>query len=179
MNPIISRLKQFWNDKKGLALVEGALLLPVIITLSFGIHDLGTAIALNQKVVAAAQISADLIGRERSVTTDELEQALAAAELALDPYDKSGLGFDVVGVKFNSSLAPIECWRHTSGDITPHNPSASETAGLGDENEGLIVLTTKYEYKPYFSGDLLGTFDIEERAYIRGRKNAIIPMEDF
>lgn len=173
---MIKKIKIFLHDTRGLALVEAALLFPVLMTLSFGIYDLGTAIVLNQKVISAAQISADLLGRERSLTMSELDQSFEAAKLALDPYAPENLGIDVVGVKFDSNEFPQECWRY-SVNMSGESVTAAQTNGLGLENEGLIVVTTKYPYTPHFSGTLLGSFEIEERAYIRGRKNSYIPME--
>lgn len=181
MNHIVSKIQNklttFFTDNKALAVVESALLFPVLITLSFGIYDLGTAISLSQKVISASQISADLLTRERTLTVNEITQSLAAARLALDPYNSEDLGFDVVGVKFDEDLIPQECWRYTSENMTPKYVQSSETDGLGGEGEGLVVVTTRYTYTPYFSHTLIGTFDLEETSFVRGRKNAFIPME--
>lgn len=177
MQILKQKTRDLLSNVSGLAVVEAALLFPILITLSFGIHDLGMAISLNQKVISAAQITADLLARERSLTNQELSQSVAAARMALDPYNGEGLGIDIVGVRFDSENFPRECWRYTSSNMSAHTVQAAQTEGLGDEGEGLIVVTTRYQYKPHFSGTLLGTFDIEEIAYIRGRKNAYIPKD--
>ena len=169
--------KNLLSDVAGLALAEAALLFPVLVSLTFGIYDLGHAIVLNQKVISAAQICADLLARERSVDSTEVNQAIAAARLALDPYQGSGLGVDIVGLKFDSNDDPQECWRVTDGAITPNTGSIDNATGLGIENEGVIMVTTQYRFTPYFTGGILGSFDIEEVSFIRGRKNAYVPME--
>ena len=83
--------KNLLSDVAGLALAEAALLFPVLVSLTFGIYDLGHAIVLNQKVISAAQICADLLARERSVDSTEVNQAIAAARLAVGSRLRAGL----------------------------------------------------------------------------------------
>ncbi len=166
-----------WQDHKGLAMVEAALLLPLILSLTFGIYDLGRAIVLNQKVVAAAQISADLITRERTLNTGEIDQAVAAARLALHPYDESLLGVDIAGLRFDSDASPYECWRQTVGPIMANTASIDDAQGLGLAGEGVIMVTTRYVYTPFFTGVFLGDFEFEEVAFFRGRKTPYLQLE--
>lgn len=170
-------LMRLWRDRTGLAMAESALLLPLILSLTFGIYDLGRAIVLNQKVVAAAQISADLITRERTLTISEIDQAVAAARLAVHPYDHSGLGVDVAGLRFDSDARPYECWRETFGPITSNTASIDDAEGLGLAGEGVIMVTTRYSYTPFFTGVFMGDFIFEEVAFFRGRKTPYLQLE--
>lgn len=58
------RWRQFPNAKGGLAAVEFALLLPVMITLFFGVVEVSLALLCRADVSIMASTAADLIGQE-------------------------------------------------------------------------------------------------------------------
>ena len=52
------------------------------------------------------------------------------------------------------------------------------TTGLGDEGEGVVVVSVQYAYEPYFSSFVVDRFDMTERAFLRGRKSAVVTCDD-
>lgn len=97
---ILSVWREFLRSKKATALIEAAFLFPIYITMIFGIYDIGFAILSRQKVINASQIAADLIARERSIIDAEIDQAEAAALLAIEPLNEAEFGIDIVGHLF-------------------------------------------------------------------------------
>jgi Flp pilus assembly protein TadG len=178
MNPINFRfITQFWRDTKGLAFVESALLLPIMIALLFGMFDIGQAIIINQKVTAASHMAGDLITRKTVINDADLDDAVGVALLVIDPYDRSLLGVDIVGITFDEDDDPEETWRHTVNmDENVNLPARAD--GLGVNGEGLVAISTVYTYTPYFSGILSGDITMEETSFLRGRKNSFVRYED-
>lgn len=157
------------------ALLEAAFLFPIFITMTFGIFDLGYAILARQKVINASQITADLVARERSIIDAELDQAEAAALLAIEPLDPTVFGIDIVGIQFDINDEPQAIWRETRGAMSPNPDAVTNAAGLGVFNEGVIAVTVEYRYVPTFSKTLVPNYTFREVSYFRGRRNSFIP----
>lgn len=171
-------LKLWGSDEDGAALVEAAMLFPVMFVLFFGMVDLGNGILLSQKVVAGSQMVADLVAREEILSEGELENAIDSGEAALMPYATDSYGVDVVGIRFDSDDGdPEVAWRETR-NMDENEEVLDLAEGLGEPGEGVIIVTVQYEYEPRFSGAAFDTFEIDEVAVVRGRKNAFVPYDD-
>lgn len=166
--------RKWLDDTRAVAAVEAGLLFPVLLTILCGSIDLGQALILNQKVIGASQIVADILGREMDVSDAELQDTLAAARMALTPYSSASLGMDVAGIQYvGTGLVPTVRWRDTFS-MSP-NPAVIEgSQGLGRQNEGVIAVTVKYQFEPYFTRTFGTGFEMEEVAYVRGRKGMFI-----
>ncbi|MAS87636.1 MAG: hypothetical protein CMH30_06635 [Micavibrio sp.] len=171
------RIMNFYKDNRGLAAIEAALIFPLIITVTLAMFDLGNALVLNQKIISASQVTSDLLARERSISQTEIEQAVMAARLAIDPYEGDNLGIDIQGIRIESDDDYNVCWEHTTPLMEENNDEINDLDKLGAINEGFIRVTTKYRFTPHFTGQLIGHFDLKEVSYVRGRSNAFVPME--
>lgn len=181
MNLMLSNIghyaRSYQKDIKGLAFVEGALILPMMITLLMGLFDIGQAIIINQKVTAAAHMATDLITRESMVNDADMADALGVAKLIIDPYDRDLLGIDVVGVTFDNDDSPEETWRYTQNMAQNANIPA-DADGLGINGEGVVAVTVTYQYTPFLSGSIIGEFEMSETSFMRGRKNSAVRFEE-
>ena len=163
----------FWRDTKGLAFVESALLLPIMIALLLGMFDIGQAIIINQKVTAASHMAGDLITRKNVINNADLNDAIGVALLVIDPYDRNLLGVDIVGIVFDEDDNPQQTWRHTH-NMNENINLPARADGLGVNGEGLVAISTVYTYTPYFSGILSGPITMEETSFLRGRRNSFV-----
>lgn len=174
---MIFKLKQFWKNTHGLATLESAILLPIMIILLMGMFDIGQAIVINQKVAAASHSAADLITRNTVIGDSDLDDAYGVAKLIIDPYDRDLLGIDVVGILFDDDNEPEEIWR-TQYNMNRNVNLPSNASGLGVDGEGLIAVSATYTYSPYFSYILVSDLVMEETSYLRGRKNSFVRYEE-
>lgn len=162
----------------GMAATEAAMLFPILFTLCFGIYDLGHGIIVKQKVISASHIAGDLITREAAVSTPEIQDAIEAAKLAIDPYDRTSFGVDIASVHFIDEETPEIIWRHTENAEENKNVLI-DSLGLGTDGEGVLVVTVHYEYTPFFYKMFFDKIDMTEVSYLRGRKSAVIQHEDL
>jgi Flp pilus assembly protein TadG len=174
---MISKIKTFWRDTSGLAASEVALMLPILLTLLLAIVDFGNALILDKKTMNASQIVADLMTRRPIVTTGEVTDAVAAARMAVMPYETAPLGVDIVSIRFVGANAdPTVLWRETVN--MDENTNATEIArGLGVGGEGVIVVTTQYNFDPVFTQDLIGETRLEEIAVMKPRRGSFVELE--
>lgn len=170
-------LHKWLKDKKANAAVEMALVFPILVTMLFGVVDIGKGLLIDKKAISAAHIASDLLARNISVTDDDVNQAIEAARLAFDPYPTGTFGIDIAGIQFQGAGAdPAVIWRDTQ-NMGPNDEVLTGSTGLGTEDEGVIAVTVVYTYDPPFSGVLTGDIDIQEVAYVRGRITPFVSRE--
>lgn len=176
-----ARYKKLWSrytaDESGMSFMETAFLFPVLITLMMAVYDLGQGVVINQKTVAAAQIIGDLVTRNEEVDMVLIEDIIRAGEFAFDPYSSVPFAYDIASVEFDEEGNPITLWRVSEGMAQDNGPINS-TIGLGAEGEGVVVVSVNYEYVPYFSSFVVPSMAMNELAFLRGRKSAIVTCAD-
>jgi Flp pilus assembly protein TadG len=174
---MISRIKQFWRDEEGVAALEVAMLLPVVMILLLGTIDIGNAIVIHKKVMTAASITADLMARGSSVEDAEVDDAWAASRMAIDPYNRALLGLDIASIQFvGSGAVPTVMWRETF-NMQPNPNAITRATGLGVQGEGVLVVTARYVYTPVFTSMITEDVVLEEVAVTRGRRSSFVSRE--
>ncbi|MCF8495402.1 MAG: pilus assembly protein [Alphaproteobacteria bacterium] len=172
--------RNFWSawrrDESGLAAAEAGLIFPILLVLLLGTFDMGNALLAGQKTIRASQVTADLITRERSVTTDQITEAVEAGELALQPYATDTYGVDIVSVEFDEDAEPQIVWRETR-NMTPVPDVLTAVDALAEPDGGVLVVTVQYLFEPVFSNFVIGDIAMQERAFSRGRRSAVVNRE--
>ncbi|MES2729102.1 MAG: TadE/TadG family type IV pilus assembly protein [Pseudomonadota bacterium] len=170
---VLHRLRTFRAGKDGTALIEAALLIPVMLTLLMGIYDIGNGIMLNQRTITASQVAADLISRDFTVTSGQVNEVIAAARLSFQPYASGTMGIDIASVEFDDQERPVVLWRETR-NMAPNQAAVSSVQGLGEEGDGLIIVTIRYTYVPHFGQMFMNAFNMQEVAFTRGRRSPTV-----
>lgn len=164
-------------EERGNALLETVILFPLLITMLLGTYDLGLGILMNQKTVGASQMIGDLIARNRTVTMTDLTDMIRAGELAYEPYSTQSFGYDIASVQFDATGNPVVLWRVTE-NMDPNDAAIDSTDGLGTAGDGLVVVTTSYTYDPYFSHFVVNEINMQEVAFLKGRRSATVACDD-
>lgn len=169
--------KRFWKNDDGLAFIESAFILPLFVLMVMGVFDIGQSIILSQKVTAASHMAADLITRNGFISQGGIDDTVAAANLVIDPFDREPFGIDIVSIEFDEDNDPQIVWRETV-NMTADGDLPGDAAGLGFDGEGVVAVTTVYEYEPFATGILTGNFTLRETSFMRGRRNAVVRLEE-
>ncbi len=167
---ISARFRIFRTDVAGVAAIEFAFLVPLLLMMTFGTIELSRAVIVHKRFQRATAMVGDLVSREKqlwpedkalaSVTTADAKSALAgimfSAEHAMDPYDADSLQIRVYQAWANLST-PTRAKVEWSYQYTFHSKSAA-TVGCGDAitlDDGLlvgngraIVVEATYTYTP-------------------------------
>ncbi|MGZ9107391.1 MAG: TadE/TadG family type IV pilus assembly protein [Micavibrio sp.] len=157
--------------------METAMLFPILLVMLFGVYDVGHAITANHKMITATQVAADLITRGQSVSDSDINQAIEAAGLAMQPYESSAaMGIDIVSVRYDEDDEPVQVWRETR-NMTEDLYAIGKSVGLGTEGEGAVIVTIIYDYVPTFGSIVINAFRMKETAFARGRRVPVITRE--
>lgn len=163
----------WWRDTAGVAIAEFALIFPLLMTLLMGVYQVGNAVSVNQKAIAASQIVADLVARNSSVDDDSLDEAVRAGELAIAPYDTGNMGVDIVSLEFDTNNNAQIVWRETRG-MDPDSNAVTKAGELGSYGDGVIVVTVSYTYNMGLFSTLIDHINMKEATFTRGRRTAVV-----
>lgn len=171
------KLFQSWRDgEDGMAAVEAAMIFPIMLSMLLAIYDLGNGILANQKTIRASQVVADLITRQGIVSNDDVNEAIEAGRLALEPLDTASYGIDIVSIRFDEDADTEIVWRETL-NMGALPDAFVAVAALAEANEGVVMVSVRYVYEPLFSKFVTSDIEMGEVAFSRGRNSPVITRQ--
>lgn len=173
MRMIHSFLRRWKKEEDAVAAVEAALVFPLLLTLLLGTFDIGNGILANQKLIRASQVTGDLVTRERTIDTTGVEEAVTGGQLAMETMDSTTYGVDIVSIRFDDNALPVIVWRETR-NMEPDPYVLIRVEELAEAGSGVVVVITRYDFQPVFSGFIVGDIGMQEIAFTRGRKSAVV-----
>ena len=149
---LAARWRRFSDARDGVAAVEFAMILPLMLTMWLGTVEVGQAIAINRKSVLVSRTLADLTSRATTVTNADMNNIFNATTAVIAPFPTSTLGMVVTSVKRNGSSQNLVVWSDARGPgVSPYGVGASITLPNGvltTANQTVIMAEVKYGYTP-------------------------------
>ena len=78
-----------FSDRRGVAAVEFALIVPLLLSMYFVTMEVAQAIEANKKVGRVGNMVADLVTQQQKISKSELEAIMTIGEATLQPYNRS------------------------------------------------------------------------------------------
>lgn len=169
-------LQRWVKEEDGLAATEAAMIFPIMCVILLGVFDIGNGILANQKTIRASQVIADLVSRTSSVSGSDVNEAIQAGRLAFEPMDDSSFGVDIISVRFDNNEDLEVVWRETQ-NMLPVQDLSTRFAALASPNEGAVMVAVQYNFEPVFAGFVAEEIAMQEIAFSRGRKSAVVNMQ--
>jgi Flp pilus assembly protein TadG len=179
----------FRDDRRGLAAVEFAMILPVMLLLFFGTVEFSSGVAVDRKVTLMARTLSDLTSQSPSVADTDLVNFFSASVGIMTPYDATPTKAQLSEVYVDSTKIAKVKWtkaatiaagatqatlststRTNGQDVTSVIPSA-----LLIPNTFLIFSEVNYTYKPAV-GYVMGKdgINLSDVAYTRPRQSQCV-----
>ena len=144
------------GDRSGLAAVEFAMIVPLMLVLLFGVHELSSGVAVNRKVTLMARTLSDLTSQNTTVTTAQLDNFFNASRAILTPYASAPLNATITEVWIDpaTSEARVQWSRGSaaraqgSSVAVPPNLIAKDASEKTLPNQYLIFSEVSYNYIP-------------------------------
>lgn len=171
----LRRLRRLGGDRRGMAAVEFALIMPIMVVLFAGVVEVTNFLMLDKKMIAATQSAADLVAQADSLSTSEMSDILTAAEMIMDPYPSANVALAVASVRFDSDGNAYEDWNQgiNGGAVTG---SVSLAAGMGAADESVIIARMTYAYTPVFGQLIMSPRTLEELSFTRPRTSSFVDL---
>lgn len=83
------RARDLLGDKRGVAAIEFAMIVPLMLVLFFGTNEFSSGVAVDRKVTLMARTLSDLTSQNTSVTDTQLTNFFNASKAIMTPYDST------------------------------------------------------------------------------------------
>lgn len=174
-------LAALWRDGRGVAMVEFALTLPVILLLYLGGVQLQDGIACNRKVTIAARAAVDMVSQNMTGTTTMADIAgdLTAATQVLLPFTADRAGIRVTQFYVDNNLNATVQWSQglNTGRRAPGS-ALTVPSSLKVRNTYLLMAEVTYAYSPPTSFGTIGDLTLSDTIYMVPRNTDQIKCSD-
>jgi Flp pilus assembly protein TadG len=181
----------FRKAEGGTAAVEFAMLLPILITLFFGVVETTLALVCRADVSLMASTAADLISQVNTANTADLSNVYAAAGTVMYPYYSGGATgkptIRITSVVYDSnSTTPTTagkvawtCTQTGTGTLTPASRSVGSTVTFSQPlmitNGSVLMAEVAYSYASPTTQVITGSINMTNNFYTKPRRVAQIP----
>lgn len=177
------------GDRTGIAAVEFALLLPVLLTLFIGSYETSGLLLAYLKLEAAAETAADLVAQMQINTIIDGGQAsdphmsdiTTAVGLVMTPLSATNLKISIASITFGNATPKLDWHYETANGATaisltnlPNGVTAT-TLGTASSTDSVIVAQVVYPYTSPLSGYFNTNYTLTEAAYNRPRYVNCVP----
>jgi Flp pilus assembly protein TadG len=173
---------------KGTAAIEFGYIVPIMFFMFLGSLEFSQAVTVDRRVTQVASSTADLVARQKTVTTSDLNGYMAIISQLMRPYDASPLFLTISSVYASASDATVTkvCWSYNRVDGGATKGVATYTAGqtftlptgLVDAGGSVIVVEVRYDYSPVlFSYFITGVKEMRETFYLKPRLTSQVKLD--
>ena len=162
---LVARLAR---DRSGNALLEAALVFPILVSLFLGVSEFSEALTVSRRLDAAAYTAADLVARSQSVTAADLNGVKAMVDETVKPFPLATLGLIITSVVADDANATTVAWSTALGTgVSAYGIGAaiSLPAGLTLPKGSIVFAEVKYQFKSTLSTLLVGSVPLKAQAY--------------
>jgi Flp pilus assembly protein TadG len=146
---MLTLLRKFRRAHSGIAAVEFAMILPVMLVLVLGAVEVTSALICKTDVSNTASTAADLIAQESSVDTADMTNVFAALSALNYPFPTSGLKVVITSVIDDGKGGGKVDWSQANtGSARTTNSSVTVPAGLITTGGSVILAEVTYSYTP-------------------------------
>ena len=103
---IRDRARRFARDRRGVAALEFALIVPLLLCLYFVTMEVAQAIETNKKVGRVGSMVADLVAQMQEIPVSELEGIMRIGEATMQPYNRSKVDITVTAIEVTDEASP-------------------------------------------------------------------------
>ena len=172
--------KSFIKRETGVAVVEFALIVPIMLTLYIGSSEAAMLLTVDRKVQSAAGAMGDLVARSnKTISQAQLDDYFRAATSIMAPYDASKLVQTVTAVSVDKNSKATVLWsvRYTNGRLSttvaeyPKGKVVAIPKEMAAIATGQTVISaeTSYLYSPAIGVVFNSTIDFRRSALFMPR----------
>lgn len=150
------------RDRTGVAAVEFALILPLLLILLIGMAETTSALSFKRKLSQTAFSVADLVSQSSSVSSSDITDLMTAADAIMEPFSSDGMTVVIASVTFDAKSKPTVDWSVNQDGGTPWSkgstPPVTIPAGVTKASTTIIIGRAEAAYTLMFGNMLQNIF---------------------
>jgi Flp pilus assembly protein TadG len=143
--------RRFADDRRGSAAAEFCIILPVILTFTFGVAEVCSIASVSRKLTLTAHAMSDMVAQATSIDDAGIQNVMAAGKLLLRPFPADA------DLKLRVSAVNIDANKQATVQWSDAQPASEKRAGAVTIPPALLVPNTQliwgevsYKYKPNY-----------------------------
>jgi Flp pilus assembly protein TadG len=136
------------RNTSGIAAVEFAMVLPIMLVLFFGTVEMSNGVAVYRKVTLMAHTLSDLTSQSQEVQGSDLSNFFAASTGVMMPYSSTPISQTITELWVNPSGQVFVQWSSGTTPLTPGSTFHSLPTNLAVANSYVIFSQVSYLYTP-------------------------------
>ncbi len=176
-----SPLASFGRDRRGSVLVEFAFVLPLMITLFFGVVEGTRAVRVKMNLANAAAAYANMIAMQSSQTASQMSNSCNGAKLSMYPFSSTPFIAAAASVTKSQSAGTVAVdWNDTThcGAATAiasaTTVATSPTNMIPNNGDSVIIVRATYTYTAPFHVIFPSTMSFTVTVFARPRNNSSV-----
>jgi Flp pilus assembly protein TadG len=173
----IARFRSFGVDRRGVAAIEFALVLPVLLIFYLGMFEASQALSANSKVASTADTVGNLVTRLSTLDQQSLDNIFDISSSVMIPFDTTDLSIVVTAVKVDSKGKGTVAWSKTrNGKALATGTAFVVPTNLAVFTDSYFVSTSvSYDYDTLFGyGGMIDDMTMTSANTFRPRKSSVI-----
>ena len=175
-----ARLRRFAHDCEGVAVVEFALIAPVLILLYFGLAQLGLGLTAQRRVSHAASAVGDLAAQADVIDDDDRNNIFAASTTMIQPFDAGPLQLRITSMTVQDGKTGLVNWSEVKSPGQADLPVIACKAVIATiptdlpvvKGDNLIMAEAVYRYHSPISYLMASDYKFAPKVYLPPRRNA-------
>jgi len=158
----------------GIAAVEFAIILPLMLLLYLGSFEIAEAVALKRQVALTASTVANIVTQYATISkTTEMPDILDASSAVLTPYPVSNAVVTVSLISIDGNGNATVAWSQAlNGGGRKVGQTVTLPVGLDVPNTSVVLGETTYAYAPLMDFIHIGTLDLYSSVYMSPRSSS-------
>ncbi|WP_276327921.1 TadE/TadG family type IV pilus assembly protein [Kiloniella majae] len=179
-------IRKFSSCDQGVALVELALIMPILLIILAGAIEMSRYIWIHHKILRLTAEISDLVTQSRSMSATEMDVLFNAADYIIHPFDMDANGIIIVSsVSGTGEDPPVVNWKQcgagnlaVTGTVGLTGAVATVPNGLDvDPLDNIIIAEVYYDYKPLLFDSIVDSGQISRAAIHSPRISALISIQ--
>jgi Flp pilus assembly protein TadG len=178
-------IKRLKRNQRGVAALEFALSLPLLILLMFGVVEITRFILVGQMVTNVSRTMADLSSQGKTMTEAELTSLFSATKFVAKPFDMQTNGKVIVSsISVTGGGSPDMNWQRSHGDLAgvssaigiPGNSLILPPGFTVREGYTVIAAEAYYDFSPIVFSWITPPRRLYRASYFRARLGALTTL---
>ena len=172
---IRQRLQRFARNRKGVAAVEFAAILPAMLSLYVGGAELGDGFTVQFKAALVARTVTDLASQYVRINNSDMSTILNASSQVMSPYSATNMTMTLSEITTNANGQGTVTWSDSlHGTARTVGSTVTLPGNLQTPNITILLGEVSYPYTPPVGYVFTGTINIHESQYFYPRLSSTI-----
>jgi len=175
---MLNVIRKFKKSETGVAAIEFALLIPVMLTTFFGVSEIANYILAARKVANVASSAADLVAQDTTINTGELNDIMNSLNVVLRPFNPSSATIRITSVVADPNTGNKTVDWSEARNIAPRASGSSVTIpNIISPGQSVIMAEVSFNYQTLFGEYLTGGMTVNDTFYLKPRRSTKVERQ--